>query len=77
MKPILKKLFSYTGSAYGTREDRKFTFKGPVSLHAGMNRIALLSVAVGLPVCVCVISMPQIFEPHLAVQNTPITKNSQ
>ncbi|XP_056693323.1 beta-galactosidase 3 isoform X2 [Spinacia oleracea] len=38
-----------SGSAFGTREDRRFTFKGPVNLHAGMNRIVLLSVAVGLP----------------------------
>ncbi|KAL2892768.1 Beta-galactosidase 3 [Bienertia sinuspersici] len=38
-----------SGSAYGTYDDRRFTFKGPVSLRAGMNRIALLSVAVGLP----------------------------
>lgn len=28
----------------------RFTFTGPVNLHAGTNKIALLSVAVGLPV---------------------------
>ncbi|KAK8580862.1 hypothetical protein V6N13_143921 [Hibiscus sabdariffa] len=39
----------FSGSAYGTREDRGFTYTGPASLHAGINRIALLSVAVGLP----------------------------
>lgn len=39
----------FSGSGFGTREDRRFTFKGPVNLHAGMNRIALLSLAVGLP----------------------------
>ncbi|KAL8127135.1 hypothetical protein AgCh_014162 [Apium graveolens] len=39
----------YSGSAYGTREKMKFTFNGPVNLHAGTNKIALLSVAVGLP----------------------------
>ncbi|KAE8659884.1 Beta-galactosidase 5 [Hibiscus syriacus] len=37
-----------SGSAYGTREDRAFTYTGPANLHAGTNRIALLSVAVGL-----------------------------
>jgi hypothetical protein len=39
-----------TGSAFGTRENREFTFTGPVNLRAGTNRIALLSIAVGLPV---------------------------
>ncbi|KAG6704975.1 hypothetical protein I3842_07G158600 [Carya illinoinensis] len=39
----------YSGSAFGTREQRQFTFTGPVNLHAGRNRIALLSIAVGLP----------------------------
>ncbi|KAH9608236.1 hypothetical protein KSS87_015268 [Heliosperma pusillum] len=38
-----------SGSAYGSREDRRFTFKGPVKLRIGVNRIALLSIAVGLP----------------------------
>ncbi|KAM7517217.1 hypothetical protein LguiA_006800 [Lonicera macranthoides] len=38
-----------SGSAYGTREKPTFTFSGPVNLRAGSNRIALLSVAVGLP----------------------------
>ncbi|KAH7848772.1 hypothetical protein Vadar_007621 [Vaccinium darrowii] len=38
-----------SGSAYGTREDMLFTFTGPVNLHAGINSIALLSIAVGLP----------------------------
>ncbi|KAM7272445.1 hypothetical protein ACFE04_027108 [Oxalis oulophora] len=38
----------YSGSAYGTRENRGFTFTGPVNLHAGVNKIALLSVAMGL-----------------------------
>ncbi|KAE8656426.1 hypothetical protein F3Y22_tig00117000pilonHSYRG00037 [Hibiscus syriacus] len=38
----------FSGSAYGTREDRAFTYTGPAKLHAGTNRIALLSVAVGL-----------------------------
>ncbi|MBA0775191.1 hypothetical protein Gotri_010351 [Gossypium trilobum] len=39
----------FSGSAYGTRENRRFTYTGPVNLHAGTNHIALLSVAVGLP----------------------------
>ncbi|RDX76506.1 Beta-galactosidase 3 [Mucuna pruriens] len=38
-----------SGSAYGTRENRRFIYTGTVNLHAGTNRIALLSVAVGLP----------------------------
>ncbi|KAI4327674.1 hypothetical protein L6164_020103 [Bauhinia variegata] len=38
-----------TGSASGTREYRRFTYTGKVNLRAGTNRIALLSVAVGLP----------------------------
>ncbi|KAL5563083.1 hypothetical protein UlMin_032830 [Ulmus minor] len=38
-----------SGSAYGTREKRRFTFTGNVNLHAGINKISLLSVAVGLP----------------------------
>ncbi|CAN1813980.1 Beta-galactosidase 3 [Linum perenne] len=38
-----------SGSAFGTREDRKFTYRGKVDLRSGKNKIALLSVAVGLP----------------------------
>ncbi|OMO87499.1 Glycoside hydrolase, family 35 [Corchorus capsularis] len=40
----------FSGSAFGTRENRRFTFSGPANLRGGTNRIALLSVAVGLPV---------------------------
>ncbi|XP_061356322.1 beta-galactosidase 5-like [Gastrolobium bilobum] len=39
----------FSGSAFGTREQRSCTFNGPVNLRAGTNKIALLSVAVGLP----------------------------
>ncbi|KAG1334098.1 Beta-galactosidase 5 [Cocos nucifera] len=39
-----------SGSAYGTREDRRITYTGNINLRAGSNKIALLSVAVGLPV---------------------------
>ncbi|PON52017.1 Glycoside hydrolase [Parasponia andersonii] len=39
----------YSGSAFGTREQRQFTFTGPVDLHAGTNKISLLSITVGLP----------------------------
>ncbi|XP_021667108.2 beta-galactosidase 5 isoform X2 [Hevea brasiliensis] len=39
----------FSGSAFGTRENRQITFTGPVNLRAGMNRISLLSIAVGLP----------------------------
>ncbi|KAL2497699.1 Beta-galactosidase 3 [Abeliophyllum distichum] len=38
-----------SGSAFGTRQNRRFAFKGKVNLRAGSNKIALLSVAVGLP----------------------------
>lgn len=38
-----------SGSAFGTRVSRKFTYNGNVNLQAGTNKIALLSVAVGLP----------------------------
>ncbi|XP_048431228.1 beta-galactosidase 3-like [Pyrus x bretschneideri] len=38
-----------TGSAFGTRQSRRFTYTGKVNLRAGTNRIALLSIAVGLP----------------------------
>ncbi|XP_028081666.1 beta-galactosidase 3-like isoform X1 [Camellia sinensis] len=38
-----------SGSAFGTRKNRKFTFTANANLHAGTNRISLLSVAVGLP----------------------------
>ncbi|CAH2035744.1 unnamed protein product [Thlaspi arvense] len=37
------------GSAFGTRESRRFSFSSPVNLRGGANRIALLSIAVGLP----------------------------
>ncbi|XP_068653127.1 beta-galactosidase 5-like [Aristolochia californica] len=37
-----------SGTAYGSRENRRFTYTGDVKLRAGTNRIALLSVAVGL-----------------------------
>ncbi|KAF8406482.1 hypothetical protein HHK36_008570 [Tetracentron sinense] len=39
-----------SGSASGTKENRRFTFTGKVNLRAGTNSIALLSIAVGLPV---------------------------
>lgn len=39
----------FCGSAFGTRENRRFTFSGPINLRAGTNKIALLSIAVGLP----------------------------
>ncbi|OIW09652.1 hypothetical protein TanjilG_28251 [Lupinus angustifolius] len=38
-----------SGSAFGTREYRRFKYTDKVNLRAGTNRIALLSVAVGLP----------------------------
>ncbi|KAF7141367.1 hypothetical protein RHSIM_Rhsim06G0028100 [Rhododendron simsii] len=38
-----------SGSAYGSRNDMMFKFTTPVNLTAGMNSIALLSIAIGLP----------------------------
>ncbi|EYU31167.1 hypothetical protein ABFS82_08G239400 [Erythranthe guttata] len=38
-----------SGSAFGTRENRRLTFKEKVKLRAGSNKISLLSVAIGLP----------------------------
>ncbi|KAH1252318.1 Beta-galactosidase 5 [Glycine max] len=38
----------FSGSAFGTREQRSCTYNGPVDLRAGANKIALLSVTVGL-----------------------------
>ncbi|KAL0395530.1 UNVERIFIED_CONTAM: Beta-galactosidase 3 [Sesamum calycinum] len=38
-----------SGSASGTRQNRRFTFNEKVNLRAGSNKISLLSVAVGLP----------------------------
>ncbi|XP_058755763.1 beta-galactosidase 3-like [Vicia villosa] len=38
-----------SSSTYGTREYRRFMHIGKVNLRAGTNRIALLSVAIGLP----------------------------
>ncbi|KAG9142515.1 hypothetical protein Leryth_017016 [Lithospermum erythrorhizon] len=37
-----------SGSAFGTPENRKFSFTRGVSLHAGVNKVSLLSVTVGL-----------------------------
>ncbi|XP_047970770.1 beta-galactosidase 3-like [Salvia hispanica] len=37
------------GSAFGTQENRKFTFSKSANFHAGVNSVALLSVNVGLP----------------------------
>lgn len=45
------------GSAHGTREQRRFTFTGNVKLHAGKNRISLLSIAVGLPVSILMLQV--------------------
>lgn len=39
----------YSGSAFGSRDLRQFTFTGPVDLKAGTNKISLLSMTVGLP----------------------------
>ncbi|KAL8123753.1 beta-galactosidase 3-like [Apium graveolens] len=38
-----------SGSTFGTRENKRFLYKEKVNLRAGTNKIALLSVAIGLP----------------------------
>lgn len=43
-------LMNSSGSAYGNEETRQVSFTGKANLQAGMNKIQLLSVAVGLPV---------------------------
>ena len=48
---IISFYFTPVGSAYGTREDRRIKYNGNANLRAGTNKIALLSVACGLPVC--------------------------
>ena len=49
---LIRLRFFHLGSAFGTRENRKFTYTGKVNLRAGKNKIALLSVAMGLPVSI-------------------------
>ncbi|KAJ0440104.1 putative beta-galactosidase [Helianthus annuus] len=39
----------HSGSSFGTRKHRRFTYKETINLRAGSNKIALLSVAMGLP----------------------------
>lgn len=41
----------WAGTAFGSLEFPKLTFSSGVNLRAGVNKIALLSIAVGLPVC--------------------------
>lgn len=40
----------FLGSSFGTRKHRKVMYKEKINLHGGINKIALLSVAMGLPV---------------------------
>lgn len=40
----------YTGTAYGSLENPRLTFSEGINLKAGVNEIALLSIAVGLQV---------------------------
>ncbi|KAK1439178.1 hypothetical protein QVD17_04993 [Tagetes erecta] len=39
----------HSGSSFGTRKHRKVTYKEKINLRSGSNKIALLSVAMGLP----------------------------
>lgn len=43
---------SVTGTVYGSLENPKLAFTGYVNLRAGVNKISLLSNAVGLPVSI-------------------------
>ncbi|XWS67857.1 hypothetical protein CRYUN_Cryun04dG0040900 [Craigia yunnanensis] len=38
-----------SGSAFGTRQNRRFTFTENINLHPGTNKTSVLSIAVGLP----------------------------
>lgn len=40
----------WAGTVYGSLEFPKLTFRQGVNLRAGLNKISLLSIAVGLPV---------------------------
>lgn len=48
--PLFKKPYFVSGTAYGTLENPKLTFSQKIKLHAGVNKLALLSIAAGLPV---------------------------
>ncbi|CAN6914681.1 unnamed protein product, partial [Brassica oleracea] len=39
----------FEGTAYGSLENPKLTFRQKIKLHAGVNKLALLSIAAGLP----------------------------
>ncbi|KAF3485497.1 hypothetical protein F2Q69_00057395 [Brassica cretica] len=39
----------FAGTAYGSLENPKLTFRQKIKLHAGVNKLALLSIAAGLP----------------------------
>lgn len=43
-------MFIIAGTAYGSLDNPKLTFSQGVNLRAGINKISLLSIAVGLPV---------------------------
>lgn len=45
------------GTAYGRLANPKLTFSDKVTLKAGINKISLLSVAVGLPVSLHISNM--------------------
>lgn len=46
-----------SGTVYGSLENPKITFSDGVNLKAGVNKISLLSIAVGLPVCALSLSL--------------------
>ena len=48
---LFRSLELLPGTTYGSLEFPKLSFNKGVNLRAGINTIALLSIAVGLPVC--------------------------
>lgn len=42
-----------SGTVYGSQKNPKLTYSGSLKLKAGINKLSLLSAAVGLPVGVC------------------------
>ncbi|KAL6558948.1 Beta-galactosidase 3 [Orobanche minor] len=62
-----------SGSAFGTRENKRFVFKGEVKLQAGWNRISLLSVAVGLPIFTLFLKQLENIGGHFETWNTGVS----
>lgn len=48
---VTKTVLIWLGTVYGGLESPKLRYSGKVKMWAGSNKISLLSIAVGLPVC--------------------------